>query len=130
MSKVGVRDENYPVTKFGLCSEVLRLDSGLAQANFGPIPGAERVRSVEAARNRFWGPRNAPAAQPPVWGGFAQANKRMGCAGYFILRTDGATLRRSILCPLGEVLRLDSGLTQANFGPVPGGRLPVGDGYA
>ena len=35
-----------------------------------------------------------------------------------------------IFCPLGEVLRLDSGLAQANFGPVPGGRLPVGDGYA
>ena len=35
-----------------------------------------------------------------------------------------------MLCPLGEVLRLDSGLAQANFGPVPGGRLPVGDGHA
>ena len=34
------------------------------------------------------------------------------------------------LCPLDEVLRLDSGLAQANFGPVPGGRLPVGDGHA
>ena len=33
-------------------------------------------------------------------------------------------------CPSGEVLRLDSGLAQANFGPVPGGRLPAGDGYA
>ena len=36
MRKVGVRDENYPLTTLG---EVLRLDSGLAQANFGPIPG-------------------------------------------------------------------------------------------
>ena len=34
------------------------------------------------------------------------------------------------LCPLDEVLRLDSGLAEANFGPVPGGRLPVGDGHA
>ena len=40
MRKVGVRDENYPLTLF-LCSldEVLRLDSGLAQANFGHVPG-------------------------------------------------------------------------------------------
>ena len=39
MSKVGGLDEIYPLTKF-LCplDEVLRLDSGLAQANFGPIP--------------------------------------------------------------------------------------------
>ena len=38
MSKVGGLDENYPLTKI-LCplGEVLRLDSGLAQANFGPI---------------------------------------------------------------------------------------------
>ena len=37
------------------------------------------------------------------------------------------------LCPFDEVLRLDSGLAQANFvsfGPVPGGQVPVGDGYA
>ena len=37
------------------------------------------------------------------------------------------------LCPLDEVLRLDSGLAQANFvsfGPVPGGQVPVRDGYA
>ena len=37
------------------------------------------------------------------------------------------------LCPLDEVLRLESGLAQANFvsfGPVPGGRVPVRDGYA
>ena len=31
---------------------------------------------------------------------------------------------------MGEVLRLDSGLAQANFGPVPGGRLPAGGRYA
>ena len=36
----------------------------------------------------------------------------------------------TFLCPLGEVLRLDSGLAQANFGPVPGGRLPAGGRYA
>ena len=37
------------------------------------------------------------------------------------------------LCPLDEVLRLESGLVQANFvsfGPVPGGQVPVRDGYA
>ena len=37
------------------------------------------------------------------------------------------------VCPLDEVLRLESGLAQANFvsfGPVPGGRVPVRDGYA
>ena len=37
------------------------------------------------------------------------------------------------LCPLDEVLRLESGLAQANFvsfGPVPGGRLPAGGRYA
>ena len=34
------------------------------------------------------------------------------------------------LCPLDEVLRLDSGLEQANFGTVPGGRLPAGGRYA
>ena len=36
----------------------------------------------------------------------------------------------NFLCPLGEVLRLDSGLARANFGPVPGGRLPAGGRYA
>ena len=30
----------------------------------------------------------------------------------------------NFLCPLGEVLRLDSGLAQANFGPISGGRFP------
>ena len=40
MRKVGVRDENYPLTKISCpLDEVLRLDSGLAQANFGPISG-------------------------------------------------------------------------------------------
>ena len=39
MRKVGVRDENYPMTNFMSLGEVLRLDSGLAQANFGPVPG-------------------------------------------------------------------------------------------
>ena len=37
------------------------------------------------------------------------------------------------ICPLDEVLRLESGLVQANFvsfGPVPGGRVPVRDGHA
>ena len=42
-------------------------------------------------------------------------------------QTDGTFI---LLCPLHEVLRLDSGLAQANFGPVPGGRLPAGDGHA
>ena len=34
------------------------------------------------------------------------------------------------LCPLGEVLCLDSGLAHANFGPVPGGRFPDAHAYA
>ena len=40
MSKVGGLDENYPLTKISCpLDEVLRLDSGLAQANFGRFPG-------------------------------------------------------------------------------------------
>ena len=40
MRKVGVRAENYPLTKKNCpLDEVLRLDSGLAQANFGHVPG-------------------------------------------------------------------------------------------
>ena len=36
----------------------------------------------------------------------------------------------TIGCPLDEVLRLDSGLAQANFGRFPGGRVPVVYAYA
>ena len=42
-------------------------------------------------------------------------------------------LLTKFLCPLDEVLRLENGLAQANFvsfGPVPGGQVPVRDGYA
>ena len=37
-------------------------------------------------------PRNAPAARLSICRGSGRANKRMGCAGYFIPRTDAATL--------------------------------------
>ena len=38
MRKVGVRDENDMVIILCPLDEVLRLDSGLVQTNFGPIP--------------------------------------------------------------------------------------------
>ena len=47
----------------------------------------------------------------------------MGVSGGLEGRLDSGSADK-VLCPLGEVLRLDSGLAQANFGPIPGGRFP------
>ena len=67
MSKVGGLDENYPLTKF-LCplDDILRLDSGLAQANFvsfGPVPGGPKFPLEMGMRQA---PAGAPRREEPM----------------------------------------------------------------